>query len=149
MDCNNKYKIRPESVALISDLEKMHLVKRVEADEFVISPYLHNFAFEQKKNTKLLDCSIIIETNFKVYVQIPRSQNPLNYQLISRIIGKLINVEHRDYQLQELILGEITQDVMRGLFQQNISVQEYLTFFLDYMSPDLKIEKDLGRLKLI
>lgn len=87
----------------------MRLVKRVEGDYFVISPYLHNFAFEEKKNTKLLECSIIIETNFKVYVLIPKCENVLNYMLISKILAKLIKIEHKDYQLQELILGEITQ----------------------------------------
>lgn len=122
----------------------MRLVKRVEGDYFVISPYLHNFAFEEKKNTKLLDCSIIIETNFKVYVLIPKAENPLNYELISRILAKLINIEHKDYQLQELILGEITQEAMKSLFYEKITVQDYLSFFIDYMSPDLQIEKDLG-----
>lgn len=73
MDCNNKYKMTSESAGLIYELEKMHLVKRVEGDYFVISPYLHNFAFEKKKNTKLLSCEIIIETNFKVYILIPKS----------------------------------------------------------------------------
>lgn len=36
--------------------------------------------------------------------------------------------------------------MMRGLFIQNISVVDYFSFFLEYMSSDLKIEKDLGML---
>lgn len=75
------------------------MVRKVEEEFFVISPYLHNFAFEEKKNTKLLNCSIIIETNFKVYVQIPKAGNSLNYQLIREIIRNLIKIDHEDYEL--------------------------------------------------
>lgn len=146
MDCNRKYRIIPENVSLIFQLEKIHLVRKVQEEFFVISPYLHNFAFEEKKNTKLLNCSIIIETNFKVYVQIPKAGNSLNYQLIREIVRNLIKIDHEDYELQELIVGEITQQMMRGLFIQNISVVDYFSFFLEYMSSDLKIEKDLGML---
>lgn len=33
---------------------------------------------------------------------------------------------------------------MKSLFMQSISVQDYFSFFLEYMSADLQIEKDLG-----
>ena len=33
---------------------------------------------------------------------------------------------------------------MTELFREGISVQDYLTFFLQFMEGDLKIEKDLG-----
>lgn len=42
-------------------------------------------------------------------------------------------------------MGEIKQEIMTGLFLQGIGVQEYLSFFLEYMAGDLKIEKDLGK----
>ena len=45
---------------MISEFERLHLLKKVENTHFIISPFLHNFAFEEKKNTKLLECSIII-----------------------------------------------------------------------------------------
>lgn len=115
MDCNKKYKINKENNDLINELQSIRLVRSLDKDFFVISPYLHNFAFEEKKNTKLLECSIIIETNFKVYVQIPRG-NSDNYKLIKNILKHLIRIEHEDYELEELIVGDITQDILRTLF---------------------------------
>lgn len=57
---------------------------------------------------------------------------------------KLIHIDHEDYELEELIVGEIKQNIMTELFREGISVQDYLTFFLQFMEGDLKIEKDLG-----
>ena len=34
--------------------------------------------------------------------------------------------------------------MMNQLFNNDISVPDYLSFFLEYMSADLTIEKDLG-----
>ena len=41
-------------------------------------------------------------------------------------------------------MGEINQEIMNSLFREGITVQDYLSFFLQFMSSDLKVEKDLG-----
>jgi hypothetical protein len=52
----------------------LRLVKRVGSNYFTVSQYLYNFAFEEKsRESRLLDCDIIVETNFKVYVQLPKT----------------------------------------------------------------------------
>lgn len=100
MNYNNKYRITTENTDLLNQLQKIHLISKIDQIHFIISPFLHNFAFEEKKNTKLLDCSIIIETNFKVYVQIARSSNRLNYQLIRDIMRNLIKIDHANYEFE-------------------------------------------------
>jgi hypothetical protein len=45
-------------------------------------------------------------------------------------------------------MGEIKQDIMNNLFP-HITVQDYLSFFLEYMSADLNIEKDLGSYRVM
>lgn len=99
MDAKRLYKIVPDNALLIDELERIRLVRRLETDSFLISPHLHNFAFEQKTGNKLLQCQIVVETNFKVYVQIPKGAGRRNYELIRDIIRSLIKLEHEDYTL--------------------------------------------------
>jgi hypothetical protein len=96
LDINRQYKI-PGGSNLILEFEKLHLVRRVSDTQFIISPYLQHFAFEEKKNTRLLECSIIVETNFKVYVQIPKTNNKDNYRLVREIMKQLIHIDHEDF----------------------------------------------------
>ena len=78
---------------------------------------------------KLLNCSIIIETNFKVYVQIPPNRDQQNYKLVRDIVSKLVEIEHQEYNFQELMVGSITRDRVGQLIESDIRVEEYLSFF--------------------
>ena len=98
MDFNKKYKITSENIAFIRELREIRLVYEVDPEYFIISPFLHNFAFQGKKDTKLLECSIIIETNFKVYIQIAKEAKKFNYQLIRDIMQNLIKIDHEGYE---------------------------------------------------
>jgi hypothetical protein len=122
-------------------------VKRIGQGYFTVSEYLCNFAFEERdRETRLLDCSIIVETNFKVYVQVPRGvQRNQNYELIHEIMRLLLELEHEEYNFEELIVGSITPGKMAEVFDCRITVADYLSFFRGYMVGDLSIEKDLGK----
>ena len=80
----------------------------------------------------------MVETNFKVYVQMPR-ENKNNYQLVRDLLNLLLTIDHESYNFQELIFGEITPQKMTDIFMQGIEVHEYLSFFLEYMSQGLSI----------
>jgi hypothetical protein len=71
------------------------LLKRINNTQYVISHYLHHFAFANKRiiNEKKgsLKCNIIIETNFKVYTQV-HSSNSNNYQMIKSILKSLLKI---------------------------------------------------------
>ena len=84
-----------------------------------------------------------------MYVQLPKSQKKHNYKLIHSILKKLIQIDHEDFQLEELIVGEIKQNILTPLYQQNISVQDYLSFFIEFMADQFKVEKDLGKFLFI
>ena len=89
---------------------------------------------------------MIVETNFKVYVQVPRGVNgDQNYELIHSIMKMLVDLEHEQHKFRELIVGSITRNRMNEVFQCRISVSDYLSFFRAYMFGDLSIEKDLGK----
>ena len=76
----------------------LRLVRRLGSDYFTVSEYLYNFAFEEKsRESRLLDCEVIVETNFKVYVQVAKRTGEgknQNYQLIRNIMRMLVKVEH-------------------------------------------------------
>lgn len=124
----------------------LRLVKRVENNEwFIINKYLEDFAFSQgQREDKLLDCSIIIETNFKVYAQLPPSHHQ-NFSLLRDILRSLLEIDMDDYNFEELIVGTITKQKMIEIFSASIGVNEFLSFFKNYMFGNLSIEKDLGK----
>lgn len=107
------------------------------------SNYLHNFAFHSKRASLekkgSLKCRIIIETNFKVYTQV-HSQNPDNYNMIKSILKSLIQIEHEDYNFEELVVGSITKDKMLNLFKRGITAGQYFDFFEQYMEKSNKLE---------
>lgn len=143
-----KYKLLEEKQEeIIKELERIRLVRRVEGHYFTVSEFLCNFAFEERsRESRLLDCSMIVETNFKVYVQVPRGvSGDQNYELIHSIMKMLVELEHEQHKFRELIVGSITRNRMNEVFQCRISVSDYLSFFRAYMFGDLSIEKDLGK----
>ena len=74
-----------------------------------------------------------------MYVQLPKNQKKHNHGLIHSILKKLIQIDHEDFQLEELIVGEIKQNILTPLYQQNISVQDYLSFFIEFMADQFKV----------
>lgn len=142
-----RYKMGEKQEEIIRELESIRLVQRVGPAHFTVSEYLWNFAFaDREREARLLECSVIVETNFKVYVQVPRgAQRNQNYQLIHDIMRLLVRLEHEEYNFEELIVGEIAEPKMREIFESRISVADYLSFFRGYMFGDLSIEKELGK----
>lgn len=49
LDPNRAYKITDKNYVVVKELESLKLLKRINESQFVVSDYLHNFAFHSKR----------------------------------------------------------------------------------------------------
>lgn len=150
LDSNSYYRRTPELDSLLIELHRINLVQFAGPSNscFRISKYLKHFTFAKanKKvvNTKL-NCRIIIETNFKVFVILqPNNQN--ENRVLRQILSKLVRMENSGAEYEELLIGAIEKKFMKEFFQAtNIPPDDYFEFFKQYMDEDCKKEEDLGK----
>ena len=129
----------------------MKMLTRIRNKYIAINTNFYNFAFQEKSFEKAsagLQCQIIIETNFKVYVEIKdSSKNSKNYGIIKSIMKELVELEHAEYDMEGLIVGAITHDKMKKIFKEKIDTIQFFNFFKRYMKHKESLEKDLGKWK--
>jgi hypothetical protein len=68
-----------------------------------------------------------------------QSPNPDNYGMIKSILKSLIQIEHEDYNFEELVVGSITKEKMINLFKKGITSSQFFDFFEQYMLKSHKI----------
>ena len=93
------------------ELEKINLVQFTGPSNsyFRISQYLEHFTFARAKKKEVktkLNCEIVIETNFKVFVILQR-ENKRENEIIKKILLRLLFIDSNDAEYEELIIGEI------------------------------------------
>ena len=116
---------------------------------FRISKYLEHFTFKSAKEKHIdtkLNCSIIIETNFKVFATI-KSEEPRETRVIKKILSMLLKSDREGVECEKLFIGDIEEEFMKGqIFNKTgITTKDYFDFFKQYTDSSQNLQKDLGR----
>lgn len=101
---------------LLKDLHSLMFVTLLEMEingktEVLVrvNRVFRHFSFAQPDVDLSLKCDIIVETNFKIYAHIKAGRDRRNYEILKRILGLFVHLEHADSDFQELIVGTLTQ----------------------------------------
>ena len=70
-----------------------------------VNRVFRHFSFTEPDVDLSLKCDIIVETNFKIYAHIRAAKDRRNYEILKRILELFVQLDHRDADFQELIVG--------------------------------------------